>query len=313
MPSTTPHHLVAGDLRATIWPDEGAVMTDLVWRGVSVLCHTPWAPPDQAAEIPAPTEEKWVERWRGGWQLCAPSTGEASANGELPAFHGRASQAPWTVVSTGDSHIDLQWHDPLGVFHATRRWAVSEPGVVEVHTTLHNVSDANAPAQVAEHLVLGSDFLASVVDGDKVDLHLENSSRVVDLDYRGGPTGVEMEWGPQWSTLTGNQPGHVFIVTDVSPRDVTVHGGPVDNPITARISWDTVGHLLVWQEFAASAEHPWNSEVLALGLEPTSTAHGLGLDAGDAILIAAGQSLTWSTTLQLFAGHVGFSGVSADD
>jgi hypothetical protein len=293
------HLLAADDLHALVWPGEGAVMTNLVWRGWSVLCQTPWSGVVAPSPAPSATEDQWVQAWRGGWQLCLPTTGQASTTDSLPAFHGRASQAPWDTVEAGPSHLSVQWTDPLGVFHATRRFQLGNHGDVTVSSSLRNVSDSPAVAQVAEHLILGGDFLAATPGAGRITVTADQASTVIPMDYSGAPTNDKAVWGPDWSELSASQGGRVFALVDLGDRDITVRGGPADYPITARLSWDTLPHLLVWQEFATSTEPPWNGEVLALGIEPTTTAHGLGIDAGEAVTLRPGVVLDWVTRLHL--------------
>ena len=291
--------LVADNLQAVVWPEEGAVVTDLRWRGRAVLCDTPWEVDPPSSGAPAATEDEWVERWRGGWQLCLPSTGQAAQSDALPAFHGRASQAPWGVIDQGPAWLTTEWVDPVGVFHAIRRIELGDNGDIAVTTMLRNISDAPADVQVAEHLIVGGDVLAPVLQGGQIGLGVTGQPHVIDLDYAGAPTGRDVVWDRDWSSLTTAQGGRVCVLADVASRDMTVHGGSPDRPLTVRVTWEGLAHLLVWQEFGTSREHPWNGQVMALGLEPTTTAHGLGQDAGGGVVVGAGETLEWTVCVEI--------------
>jgi len=70
--------------------------------------------------------------------------------------------------------------------------------------------------------------------------------------------------------------------------------------VEAVVEWqgDALPHALLWQEFAVSTEHPWNGQVVALGIEPTSTPHGAGTAFdSDLLRLAPGASLEWNVSL----------------
>ena len=171
----TPSHLglSAGDLAAELNAQQGGVLTSFKKSGFELLSKTPWADTVGSWDTPAKDEPTWVSRWRGGWQLCAPSTGEADPRSLEPAFHGAASQASWKVVSSDSLSATLEWHDAQGVFSITRRWVLEPPNRVRVETAMKNLSRESQRYGVAEHLILGSDFLEPCRRGlaAELDLH----------------------------------------------------------------------------------------------------------------------------------------------
>lgn len=286
------------NVRAEVIAGEGALLSNLEIDGQRVLAETPWANTVSSSSTPAPDEKSWVSRWRGGWQLCAPNTGSADAETNRAAFHGAASQANWTIVEQTDTTLKLSWMDPEGEIELVREWSFNEDCSVSVHTTATNKSKAKRPVGFAEHLILGSRFLQPVQRGSIAKLTLCPASKILDLDYSGAPTGLMIESAAikDFTELSASQPAKVFVVSGSKTNSISVQ---VDDWV-ARVEWQGLDHALVWQEFGTSAEAPWNSEVFALGIEPTNVPHGLGANEHDGPFLLVGEAITWNTSVQFF-------------
>jgi hypothetical protein len=288
--------LVAGNLQAEIISEEGGVLSRLTSHGESILTETPWSNKVRPSSFPAPDEESWVNNWRGGWQLCAPNTG--LPNSSQSGFHGAASQAAWEIVSSSVSTIELRWLDSLGEIEIKRSWALLEPATVVASTVITNHSGSAKAVGVAEHLILGSDFLGPIKSGATATLDFCPEAEVIDLDYSGAPTGRkigDLETNSEWTELTKSQPARVFAVAGSKRKRISVELGDW----VADVSWEGLEHALVWQEFGTSEVPPWNSEVFALGIEPTNIAHGLGASDDLGPFCEPNGQLRWSTSLQL--------------
>ncbi len=283
--------LQSGELTAQLLPEEGAALSTLTWRGVSILASTPWADAPPRVGHAAATEAEWVDRWRGGWQLCAPSTGQPSP--ESPWFHGEASLTPWRVLRVTDASAELEWRSPDGALRIARRWQLSDGSQTAVHTTVTNAGRSTRHVQLAEHLVLGSGFVAAALDRDHViDLTLP-PAEIGSLDYAGLPAPADAGLRDSWATLDRHTPARVSALIEPSVRSVTARAGE----LSATVSWSGLKHALLWAELGATQEAPWNGDVVALGIEPTSTPHGAGIAGGQAIELAPGMSVTTSTSL----------------
>ncbi len=284
-------------VEAVVIPGEGGVLSRLRVAGRDVLAATPWArdrPPAPAAL----REEEWVERWRGGWQLCFPSAGEADPHSAWPqGFHGVASQSPWLVTAAEGDRVELVWSDEHSL-RARRTWQLTDTGV-QVSTTAANDGTADRPLVIAEHLILGGALLAAVIRDDAaLTITPPPGTWLAPLDYAGHPDGDRQPWpgspADRWSSVERETPARVAALVDVEPRRIRVHGPHV----SATITWSGLAHALVWEELARSADAPWNNSVVALGIEPTSAPHGRGTAVADGtVWLEPGQSLTWSATL----------------
>lgn len=279
--------LAAGRLTAAVLPDEGGVLVDLEIDGRPVLARTPWADDVVPSPQAAPDEETWVERWRGGWQVCLPSAGQPDPGDGRQGFHGAASQAPWNVESASDVSVLLSWSDADGLT-AERRWMLADDEVVAL-TTLANHGAATRAVTVAEHLVLGGQLLAGP-------LTLTTDARALQpLDYAGRPDGDERPWpgdeDARWTRVDELTPARVGGLVRATTVTVSgVHGEAV-------VSWEGLPHALVWEELGVTTDPPWHGAVHALGIEPSSVPHGAGTAAADATRLAPGESLSWRATL----------------
>lgn len=296
---TTSVILRAGDSRLEIIPQEGAVLAKFETLQQQVLAQTPWAQNVVPSLQPAADELSWVKNWRGGWQLCAPNTGSAASGTTNAAFHGAASQAEWSVTDQTSNSLTLSWSDVSGYVEMSRRWSISENGIVSAETSATNNSAKKRPAGFAEHLIFGCDFLEPVKHGWAADLEFCSAATIVELDYSGAP----LELQPQKSQtrsdfthLTSVQPAKVFAIANSQNKVISVE----IQDWVARVEWQGLAHAMVWQEFGTSEDDPWNGQVFALGIEPTNVAHGLGANEIDGPFLLPGETISWKTSMHFF-------------
>lgn len=294
--------LTRGRVDARIRVAEGGVVDSLLVQGRQVLARTPWADTVIPAQVPAASEVDWVGRWRGGWQLCFPSTGQPDAEASTPqGFHGVASQAPWALVDAADDHVRLRWQDADGL-QAERTWRLTDDGL-ETSTSTVNRGDIDRRIAVAEHLILGGDVLAPLSTGATLTLDVPIGATLRPLDLTGRPSGTPAAWpadpAEAWSVVERSTPARVaaLLVPDAGAADarrLTVRGPHV----RATVAWWGLPHALLWEELAASPEPPWGGVVMALGIEPTSTPHGVGTAALDGIVhLPPDGRMDWRATL----------------
>lgn len=291
--------LVCGKLRAEIIAREGAVLSSLEFEGHSFLAETPWAESITPALGVALDEKSWVSKWRGGWQLCAPNTGLALEDSGAGAFHGGASQAEWHIVEQSDASLKLSWLDAEGEIELVRQWTLGADSVVIAETFATNKSSDRKPIGFAEHLIFGSDFLKPVQQGSVAKLTLCPASKILDLHYSGAPTSLVIEsaaTNKDFTQLSASQPAKVFAVSGSKTNSISVQ---VDDWV-AQVEWQGLEHAMVWQEFGTSAEAPWNSEVFALGIEPTNVPHGLGANQQSGPFLLPNETVSWKTSVRFF-------------
>jgi hypothetical protein len=294
MTAQAPVRLERGGISAVVLPDEGGVLVDLLVHGRPVLAATPWASTVEPSARPAASEAAWVERWRGGWQLCFPTAGQPNPSAEVAeGFHGAASQAPWLEVSCTADTVALGWADLDGL-SAERLWRLTDRGAA-VATRVHNGGDTTRVLVVAEHLILGGDVLAGPLS-----LEVPSATLLRPLDYAGLPEGAPLAWpgnpADRWTVVDGATPARVTGLMGVQPQRIGARGDHVE----VLVEWQgaALPHALLWQELGVSTEQPWNGHVHALGIEPTSTPHGAGTALDSSLVrLAPGGTLEWGVSL----------------
>ncbi len=305
MSAQAPVTLRHGALEATVLADEGGVLVDALLDGRPLLTRTPWASSVVPSARPAATEAEWVSRWRGGWQLCFPTAGQPDpASAEPQGFHGTASQAPWLLVSHDASSAALGWADRDGL-SAERVWRLgygpNGDARIEVATRVRNEGVATRTIVAAEHLILGGDVLAGPLE-----ITVPGGAQLRPLDYDGLPAGALTPWpgdpAERWPTVTRATPARVTGLANVGGARVggqrlELRGAHVE----ASVQWQgALPHALLWEELGVSTESPWNGEVVALGIEPTTTPHGAGTAHDEGLVhLAPGATLEWGVTLNV--------------
>lgn len=288
--------LSSGLLEAEVVPQRGGVMSSLKVDGFSVLAKTPWASSIESDGDVAPNEEVWVSRWLGGWQLCAPNTGLGGLADGHPAFHGAASQDAWSVLQQTDKELVLGWESLDGSISISRTWAIASEDKVVTTTQLANHSSFNLPVGVAEHLILGTNFLLPLSKGLEGQLSIDSSFKLVALDYTGAPSEefeAQQALEANWGRLSTELPAAVFGVANPTEKQIRVQIGDWE----FQIAWAGLDHALIWKEFGFSQDSPWHGEVFALGIEPTNVPHGLGASKLTGPFLEGGSNLNWTTSL----------------
>jgi hypothetical protein len=93
--------------------------------------------------------------------------------------------------------------------------------------------------------------------------------------------------------LNAKQNARVFGISNPNPKVVSITA----DGWRAQVTWQGLPHAIIWQEFATSSDQPWIQQVLALGIEPSAAAHGLGAAGKDAILINPADVFLWEISI----------------
>jgi galactose mutarotase-like enzyme len=284
------HSLASQDLSVSVLPESGGAITDGVFQGHSFLAKPPYP-------LIAPKflgqEHDWLAAWNGGWQPLLPNAGGQYLHGKYPqGFHGNASQAAWKVLEKSSHSISLDWSEEN--LQSQRSIKINE-NAITLNGSLVNRERQARPVIVTEHLILGSDFLKSNVTLEPV-----GNAQFRELAYDGSAKGAafapwESFQDSNWSIVSSQTPARMGVFSGISCIRVLNENYEIE------ISWDVTNlpYLWIWEEMAYTQEHPWNGEYLALGIEPSSAADGVGLGGSSVRTLAADEKLEWSVQLKI--------------
>lgn len=306
--------LSTDDLEVLVDPQHGAEIVRLLDRrtGTDVMFSTPWREraesvlQGQQQVISPDSQGRWLERYRGGWQVLLPHGGaEAVAGGATMGFHGEASEARWSVISATEKAAHLRcalFTVPLVI---DRRIEVSG-STVTVIDDVRNVSSVDVRIDYIHHPAFGGPFLEGdvrietgarrfVPDGDTIDARREGEQRhpwpaytmadgtvrdlrvVAPAGSAQSTFGTLVEYAEPWATITNRTLG-----------------------LTVRLEWDgeAMPYAWFWQELNDMPGWPWFARARVIAIEPSSTLTG-GPDRESVFVVAAHSSRSVETRLSL--------------
>jgi hypothetical protein len=266
-------------------------------------------PPFPSLEpLPGPLDEdRWTDRYRGGWQLATPNAGNAcSVAGEEHGFHGNASSDHWEVVACDTVAATLRWRGHG--LEITRRYS-AEARTLIAETEWLGLGDG-ARFVAVEHLAFGVEL---IVPAATVRLP---GGRAFELSETSGPVRapVAARGWPEIVLLDGStERGERLEVEPRNGRFFAVEALPegwyeLVNDLTGqgvRVEWDVavLPHLWVWRELGAS-DGRWRRRTDIVALEPASVQHSLGLERaeaeGQAVLLASGEHVAGRVVVRPF-------------
>ena len=279
--------IASDELQVTVNPRVGGTITQVthLGSGLSVLGKVPWHPVDAPiTRLAARDEAEWLTRFTGGWPLLFPNGGDAcTVGGTFHGFHGEASIAPWDFSAVGNS-IRLRrrfFSVPVDM----EREIIVERDLVIVRERLW--MDGTQPVEVmwGHHATFGSDLLTGPVE-------ITTGAKRVTVDGGYDPSAN--------SLVPGSQGDWPMVMGKAGPADLSKPVGPLaamaymhdfdrgwaticrlDNSLAVTLSWDAKQFpcAWLWYELQGTMEAPWYGRGAMVGIEPSTTKSGAGINA----------------------------------
>jgi galactose mutarotase-like enzyme len=308
LPSVT-HSVVGRNLRAvtisndllstSLLVDQGADIHTLIYRplGVDVLWKTPRAPREPGIG-PAPTGDsmtRWIDYFRGGWNLIFPNFGSAVTHRGAPLeFHGEAARMPWSIgpIESTDTRASVELEVALqrSPFRITRMVSVEagEP-VLTVTETVANECDEPMECMWAHHPAFGP----PLVSGDCV---IETDAQLIESDDGYDVPGNDLPTGQRWSwPQVTNRNGATIDLSKMPPQGSrhsrVLYLKNFKSPrfsltncvvgLGVELSWDgsVFPYANFWQETGGERGYPFYGKAYVVAIEPSSSFPAQGLVA----------------------------------
>lgn len=274
------------DLVVRLTPRRGANIDSIrdPRAGVELLFRTPWGWLEPSEIPPGDTQQQWLARYAGGWQLLLPNAGAATNRaGVEQGYHGEAAVIGWRVDDSGSSQVTLSCRLTTAPLTVRRRVELAGATLV-ITDTVQNESPVPVAACWVSHPAFGAPF----VDGDSI---ISTNARTVVTD-RDAPGRLAADRVTAWpsSVLPDGQPVDLrFVPAPGSGR--AAFAALTDFPDRAwyaissasagggiAVGWDTATHPFAWwwQEAHASPGHPWFGRAYAIAIEPANVLPGEG-------------------------------------
>lgn len=314
--------LETAHLRVFVTPLRGADIYSIEDRrtGVDILFKTPWVDDRPIrVELPPWTPSEWLEYYRGGWQLLAPSGGsECTHHGVRHPYHGEACMRAWSVISAGvvNGSPQAAFTVELGNLGVEVRREVAlarSEAALAVTDSLTNKSRHAVSVMVTEHIVFGMPLVSSACK-------LSASARTIatdeDSSFEHQPIqpGVEGSWpivraGDTEHDLGAvpgpGEPRQLLGYLSGFDDDAWIELANPDIDLSVRAEWNgrEMPYLWMWQELNGTVGAPWNGRGRAIGMEPATSIPAAGIEgatrAGTARSLRPGGSIRASTQLTL--------------
>ena len=274
--------LESTELRATVLPDVGAKIFDLIWKpaGRNYLWHNPRIRPQ-----PYPVDGVFDNYWCGGWDDGFPTCDPCEFRGERYPGLGELRSLRWNVERAEPTEVELTAFGPISPVHARKIVKLSaRSAILRMRFEVTNIG------------VLPLDFIwgthpAIRPFGRNLILRIPARTAIVAEGSPGpaGEPGRRYEWpmldGADMSRVRGAEEGVYFghVVTDLEAGWYAIEDTDTGDGLLMRFPVELCPYLWLWLAYGGYRGHhhvivePWTSYPVTLaGAAAAGTSRKLG-------------------------------------
>ena len=275
--------LRSADVEVVLLPGKGCDVYSWVDRasGVDVLFKTPWGLPPAAPGATADSQNAWLERYPGGWQVLCPNGGAESAGpgGVRWGFHGEACLVPWEIVGTGPDWAEFTVRLHRAPLRLWRRVTLVDRRLT-IEESVTNTSPDPLELMWSHHPAFGAPFLSP-------DCVITTGARTLIADDEAPGTLLAPGSTHRWpmagdldlSTLPKEPADQLAYLTDFDEGWFAITNPTLGLGVGMRWPVEVFGHAWFWQELRSTPGYPWWREAYVCAVEPASVIPGQGVEA----------------------------------
>ena len=324
-------------LAATILPDKGADIYELIWKptGLDVLWKSPWGLKG-AGGVPSAMNSTtaWLEAYEGGWQEIFPSGGgPCTYQGVELNFHGEASLASWDVeitVASGraaEIRLTVRLRRSPFLIERTMRVEAGRP-VLILEEKITNQGGETLDAMWGHHPAFGAPFLgpACRIDTNARGLRADDA-----YDVPHNPLALDGRYRWPLAETEGGTLDLARVPAETEERQLLAYLHDFDGThgwygltntalgLGVGLAWPTAvfPYAWFWQEMHGTAGFPWYRAAYVMAIEPFSSIPGQGLvkviqGTGTRLTLAPGESISAELAAVFYESTTGIAGIDRD-
>jgi galactose mutarotase-like enzyme len=321
-------------LRVTIIADKGADIYEFLYkpRDVDFMWRTRVGLVDRAHFIPTTAREAGahMDYYEGGWQELFPNCGGRSLHqGAEIGQHGEVLLLPWRYTITRDDPEEIEVRFEVRTvrtpFHLVKTVALRRnESFLRLSERVTNEGGQEIDFTWGQHPALGWPFIDEHCRVDVPDCRILTFEEFTPATSRLKPN-QSSDW-PMAEGRDGNQvdlsriPGPEAAAHDMVFLDRITDGWYAVTNTVSRVGFalrypaEIFKVLWYWQVYRGGRDYPWWSSTYNISLEPCATLPVLefAVVRGEALSLAAGETLELEMQAVAFEGRERVTGVSAD-
>jgi len=299
---------------------------DFMWRswvGLRERAHL--VPTSSRAESGA-----HLDYYEGGWQELFPNCGNLSLHqGAEIGQHGEVLLLPWRYVITRNEPDEIEVRFEVRTvrtpFHLVKTVSLlGDQAILRIHERITNESGQDVSFTWGHHPAFGWPFIDESCRVHLPACRIHTSAEFTPTTSRLAPDQTT-SW-PNAEAADGSEvdlsliPGPKIGASDmVFLEEITDGWFAITNArlgvgFALRYPAEVFKHLWYWQVYRGGRDYPWWSATYNIALEPCATLPVLSHAAarGDALSLAAGESIEIELNAGAFEGITRVSGVNSD-
>lgn len=288
------------DLQVEVDLDCGAEVTSLRYlpADAELLATTPWARhaddvrSGRARYVTSSPQERWLEEYRGGWQIVFPTIGPDLPGGAARNYHGEATRARWQLAHSERGLLEAStslFTAPLQI----RRSFQLRGRAITVSDRIHNEGATSLLLDYCSHSAFNIDVFGT---GSVVSTNAGSFASA-------GSAAVPRDGSASWATdqLSPDERAYTQFgsFSDFGEPEAWVTLTSIDKTFLMTTRWTSreLPHAWVWHVLPGESVFPWFGRGGCLAIEPCNRSPDLATPSK--LIITPGEELLLKHSIEV--------------